>query len=93
MCTELMAVFAEACNDNPFSLFLVLSWRKVFITTYNVIGVPSTQEWKEACEAGNHLAVWDEEDGVIIVRVKSEDIAPIMLEKPTAHSAQLYTCH
>jgi hypothetical protein len=50
-------------------------------------------EWKEACEAGNHLAVWDEEDGVIIVRVKSEDIAPIMLEKPTAHSAQLYTCH
>jgi hypothetical protein len=60
---------------------------------YNAVGMPSTQEWKEACEAGNHLAVCDEEDGVIIVRVKNEDIAPIVLKKATAHSAQLYSCH
>lgn len=26
------------------------------------------------------MAVWDEEEGVIIVRVESEDIAPVMLK-------------
>jgi hypothetical protein len=77
---ELIAAFAEACNDNPFSLFLVFSWQEIFITTYDAIGVPSAQEWKDACEAGNYLVVWDEKEGVIIVRVESKDLAPIMLD-------------
>lgn len=76
----LIAAFAEACNNNPFSLFLVSSWQEIFITTYDAIDVPSAQEWKDACEAGNHLVVWDEKEGVIIVRVESEDLAPIMLD-------------
>jgi len=41
---ELLVSFAEACHDNSLTLFLVLSWNEIFITTYDTSGVPSTDE-------------------------------------------------
>jgi hypothetical protein len=60
------------------------SFQEVSITTYDAIGVPLIQAWKEACEAGNHLIVWNEEEGAIIVREESEEIAPIMLVRTSS---------
>lgn len=44
---ELIATFAEACDENPFSLFLSIAGKDVTVVTYDAHGMPSVPEWKK----------------------------------------------
>ena len=57
----LFASFAAACNEEgPFTLDMSFSTVEASVYTKNYPGVPSTSEWKEACERGGHLIAWTE---------------------------------
>jgi hypothetical protein len=76
---ELLAIFAEACHENPFSMLFVFTLKDVVSVTYDEIGVSSLQEWRELCEAGGYLVLWTTD--TVVVRVESEDLSTIMMQQ------------
>jgi hypothetical protein len=56
----LLAGFAAACSETPFTLIIHFSIAEVSIFTRDYPHVPSTAEWKEACQLGGHLIQWDD---------------------------------
>jgi hypothetical protein len=52
---ELLAAFAEACNDNLFSLFLTLALKEIFVIAGDTPGLPKLEEQRDACEGTSCL--------------------------------------